>query len=56
MTYGHGRFLPAQSKMTRAASSTGSSRTAMRGWRGLDPERRFALIEQSLANAGAAVA
>jgi hypothetical protein len=48
MTYGHG--IRAFSKDDPALPAIGApvSRSTERSWRALDPDRRFALIEQAL--------
>lgn len=56
MFYGHGRFLPAHSRVARIDCTEASRSPAISSWRELDPDRRFALIEQSLACAGTATA
>ena len=56
MFYGHGRFLPAHSRVAGIDCTKATRRPAISSWRELDPDRRFALIEQRLAYAGTATA
>lgn len=53
MIYGHGRFMPAFLKAVRSSCAEPAQQSETSDWSGLDPDRRFALIEQNLACASA---
>lgn len=56
MTYGHGWLLSAHSKSLGKPGAGKMSPPSTSDWRGLDPDRRLDLIEQSLIWTGTAAA
>ena len=53
MIYGHGRLMPAFLRSVRSSCADPAQPLDTSQWRGLDPDRRFALIEQNLGCASA---